>query len=189
MTKKSPKNKLTADLKQRICLEFVQGLETESGDRKSFTLDELIKKHNVASATLYRAARSEGWKAQREQFNIELQEKLNEKRLKDLSKLGVQFDDKMLQMANEIVLQAQTYMDLNKDHLKNKSKALPPNQFLAICNGLQVAQKLGKIALGETTENINVNTTIKEAEAFRSVMDLLDSVKKQSTDSNSDSLH
>ena len=84
MTKKSTVNKLTETLKSKIRTEYVQGIELDTGDRKSFTLDELIKKHNVASATLYRRAREEGWKELREQFEWELQQELNEKRIKGL---------------------------------------------------------------------------------------------------------
>ena len=56
MTKKSKVNKLTESLREKIKTEFVQGVELQSGERKIFTIDELIKKHKVASATLYRAA-------------------------------------------------------------------------------------------------------------------------------------
>ena len=69
MTKKSKVNKLTETLKSKIKLEFIQGVELDTGDRKVFTIDELIKSHNVASATLYRTARRENWKALREQFD------------------------------------------------------------------------------------------------------------------------
>ena len=74
MTKKTPKNKLTESLKSTIRTEFVQGLELDTGDRKTFTIEELIKKHNVASATLYRTAKKEDWKSLREQFEMQLQE-------------------------------------------------------------------------------------------------------------------
>ena len=60
-----------------------------------------------------------------------------------------------------------------------KSKTLKPNEFLALCNGLITAQKLGKIALGETTENINVTSTVKEAEAFNAIKQALDRAKER----------
>ena len=76
MTKKKTKTKLTPDLRTQIKAEFVQGVELETGERRHFTIDELIKKHNVASATLYRAARAENWKALRSEFEQEVIEEL-----------------------------------------------------------------------------------------------------------------
>ena len=188
MTKKSTKNKLTEQLKSVIRLEFVQGLELDTGDRKQFTLDELIKKHNVASATLYRTARRENWKALREQFEYELQEELNEKRIKSLAGVGIDMDDKFISMANDIIKQVNYYFTINKAAMDIKSKTLKPSELLALCNGLLTAQKLGKIALGETTENINVTSTVKEADAFRSIMELLDEAKERSVNSNNRTL-
>ena len=189
MTKKSKVNKLTESLREKIKTEFVQGVELQSGERKIFTKDELIKKHKVASATLYRAARAENWKALREQFNAELQQELNEQRKAALIKEGKSFDDKFLQKAAEICEQVEEYFKLNQQALAMKSRAFPPQHLLALCNALTVAQKLSKVALGEVTENINVNTTIKEAESFRRIMDLLDGVKAERINSDSESLH
>ena len=70
MTKKATKTKLTEELKLILKTEFVQGIAHDSGDRQHFSIEDLIKKYNVAPATLYRASQSEGWKAQREQYNI-----------------------------------------------------------------------------------------------------------------------
>ena len=188
MTKKSSKNKLTESLKSTIRTEFVQGLEQDTGDRKVFTLDDLIKKHNVASATLYRTARKEGWKAQREQFEYQLQEELNEKRIKSLGQVGIDLDDEFIAMSKDIIKQVKYYFNINQQAMSVKSKTLKPSELLALCNGLITAQKLGKIALGETTENINVTSTVKEADAFRSIMELLDDAKERIITSDSRTL-
>ena len=71
MSKKSTKTKLTEELKTQLRTEFVQGVELKSGKRKHFSIEDLIKKYKVAPATLYRASQSEGWKALREQYNLE----------------------------------------------------------------------------------------------------------------------
>jgi len=189
MTKKSTKTKLTEELKTLIRTEFVQGVELKSGKVKHFSIENLIKKYNVAPATLYRASQSEGWKALREQYNVELQEKLNEERQKKIAKDSVQFDDRLLKKANDIINQITYYLNINEDAMNNGAKPFAPNQFLALTNALLLAQKLGKISMGEVTENINVHSTIKEADAFKSVMELLDAVKTERLNSDSDSLH
>jgi len=189
MTKENNKTKLTEDLKSTMRTEFVQGIESKSGERQQYSIEDLIKKYNVASATLYRASRTEGWKVLRDQYNQELQEKLNEIRSNKMAQEATKWDDNILLSAKELRRQAMYYLSLNKKAMDAESKPFPPNQFLAITNAFLIAQKLGKIALGEITENINVNSTIKEAEGFREIMELLDGVKSERLNSDSDSLH
>lgn len=189
MTKKTTRTKLTEELKTQLRTEFVQGIELKSGERKHFSIEDLIKKYNVAPATLYRASQSEGWKALREQYNIELQEELNKQRAKKQAKESIKFDDRLLVKANELINQVTFYLNINEDAMNMGGKPFPPTQFLSLCNALLTAQKLGKISMGEITENINVNSTVKEAEAFNSIMELLDTVKSERLNSDSDPLH
>ena len=76
MTKKSTKTKLTSELKSHVKTEFVQSIDLESGEKCHYTFEDLIKKYNLASATLYRAAKAENWKTLREQYDFDLEEKV-----------------------------------------------------------------------------------------------------------------
>jgi hypothetical protein len=189
MTKKSTKTKLTSELKSLVKTEFVQSIDLESGEKCHYTFEDLIKKYNLATATLYRAARAENWKALRDQYNFDLEEKVKEERVKKIARESLKFDDKLLTKANDIIEQVTKYMALNEEALQENKKPFQPNQFLNLTNALLTAQKLGKIAMGEITESINVNTTIKEADAFRGIMELLDSAKEQRLEGDSDPLH
>lgn len=189
MTKKSSKTKLTESLKTKIRTEFVQGVELQSGEIRVFTIEKLIRKHNVASATLYRAAKKENWKMLREQYNADLQERINAERQKQVALKSVKFDDRLLEEANKLVEQVAFYLQLNETVMKEGRKPFPPSQFLAITNAALAAQKLGKIAMGEITENINVNATIKEADAFKSILGLLDTVAEQRKEGDSKFIH
>ena len=128
-------------------------------------------------------------KAVEEQYNIELQEQINAERQKRTAKESVRFDDKLLTKANEVIDQISYYLLMNEESMNEKTTPIQPNQFLALTNSLLAAQKLGKIAMGEITENINVNSTIKEADAFNRIMELLDTVKSERLNSDSESLH
>ena len=44
-----------------------------------------------------------------------------------------------------------------------------------IANASLQAQKLGKLALGESTENMKLNAEVSDTDAFREAMELLDS--------------
>ena len=69
MTKKTNTKKLTDTLKMKIRNDFVHGVDGE--EKKIFpTLDELCKQYKVAKSTVYRVARAEGWKVQKEQLLI-----------------------------------------------------------------------------------------------------------------------
>ena len=56
-------------------------------------------------------------------------------------------------------------------------KGLSPSQILTLSNAAMVAQKMAKLALGESTANINVNADIKENTSFRRAMELLDELE------------
>ena len=83
MTKKTTPTKLTDSKKLKIRNDFVQGIEKDN-QRIYPTLDELIKKYKVAQSTVYRTARKDNWKLQKEQFQANLAEELDKERKKDL---------------------------------------------------------------------------------------------------------
>ena len=57
--------------KEKIRNEFVHGYIVGT-ERVMPTLDYLIKKHNMASSTIYRMSASENWKQQKQKFSEEL---------------------------------------------------------------------------------------------------------------------
>ena len=88
MNSKTKTSKLTDTLKLKIRNEFVQGTN-ESNEHVVYTLDELIKKYDVAQSTIYRIARNEQWKIQRDQFQQEYTEKLDRDRIKSRAKESI----------------------------------------------------------------------------------------------------
>ena len=61
-------------LKEDIRDQYIYGVLEDSGERIMPSLDELIKKHNVPSSTLYRISSKEEWKLQRKQFQSKLRQ-------------------------------------------------------------------------------------------------------------------
>ena len=57
--------KLTPELRQVIRDEFVHGYTNEEGQRLFPTVDVLVKRHDVARATLYRWVEKEDWQGQK----------------------------------------------------------------------------------------------------------------------------
>lgn len=190
MTKINPKTKLTEELATLIRTEFVQGMEMESGERIPYTLNELMKKHNVAQTTLYRRARKENWKMQKDQFFSKLENQLDEQRLEALGKESKRFDDKSIKIANELLESVALILKRNSHSLELRTRGYPPSQLLSLANTALTAQKLAKLALGEPQSTLKLNAEITDSDAFRSVMELLDTVAEQRRgEGDSSSIH
>lgn len=177
MNKKTKTSKLTDTLKIKIRNEFVQGID-EINERKFYTLDELIKKHKVAQSTIYRVARNEQWKIQRDQFQKEYTEKLDRDRIKLRAKESIKFDDNSINLAKAFYTTLGQVIQNNNTDMQQGKKGLPPSQLNALANMAVTAQRLAKLALGEAT--LNIDATVNEnTDAFRRAMELLDSVEDQ----------
>ena len=177
MTNKTKTSKLTDTLKLKIRNEFVQGID-ESNERKFYTLDELIKKHKVAQSTIYRVARNEQWKIQRDQFQQEYTEKLDRDRIKIRAKESIKFDDNSINLAKAFYTTLGQVIQNNNNDMQQGKKGLPPSQLNALANMAITAQRLAKLALGEATLNIDANINENTSDAFNRVMELLDEVEE-----------
>lgn len=176
MNTKKPKTKLTEIKKIKIRNDFVQGIEKDN-KRIYPTLDELIKKYKVAQSTVYRTARNENWKLQKEQFQSNLQVELDKERQKDLVKRSKSNDDNSLNIANGLYVMIGQIMTQHNQDMQSGKKSLPPTQINALASAALSAQRLAKIALGEVTENINA-TISENNDSFRRAMELLDEVEE-----------
>lgn len=183
------KVKLTTALKEKIRIEYVQGFEEETGERKLPTLDELIKKHKVAKTTLYRAAQKDGWKGQRERFQQEYLNKLDVKRTENLVSESKKFDNTSLNLAKLLMATVGQQLRKNQEAEVAGRKGINPSQLYSLSNAALSAQRLAKLALGEATQNVNVNANFKDNSAFREAMELLDSVAEQRRKGDDSSVH
>ena len=177
MNSKTKTSKLTDTLKLKIRNEFVQGTN-ESNEHVVYTLDELIKKYDVAQSTIYRIARNEQWKIQRDQFQQEYTEKLDRDRIKSRAKESIRLDDNSITLAKALYTTVGQVMQNNNLDLQQGKKGLPPSQLNSLANVAITAQRLAKLALGEAT--LNIDATVNEnTDAFRRAMELLDTVEDQ----------
>lgn len=174
--KKKSSKKLTDTLKLQIRNDFVQGVQ-KNGKVYYPTLDELIKKYSVAQSTIYRTARMDSWKTQKDQFISEYQSKLDKQRQKDNSQKSKQMDDQSITLANALYATVGQVIQLNNNELKQGKLGLLPTQINSLANALSTAQRTAKLALGEITDNINANINDNQ-DAFRRAMELLDEVEE-----------
>lgn len=189
MDKKPTVQRITEDLALQLRTEFVQGVELESGERQFSTIVELVSKHNVSQTSLFRLSQKENWRQQKEEFKLQLQAKIDEKRTEKMAEESKVFDSKSVKVANQLleIVEGKIYKNLKAIEMDTKTDN--PSQILSLANTAVAAQRLAKLAFGESTDSININANIQETDAFREAMELLDSVAESSRDSDSKAVH
>lgn len=179
MNKKTDITKLTDSLKLKIRNDYVQGIE-ENGSRKLYSIEELVDKYGVAKSTIYRTSQKENWKFQRDIFQEDYLKKLDEERTKDLVRESKVLDGQSISLAKALYATVGAIIRDNNENIQKGSKTLPPSQVNALANAALSAQRLAKLALGESTENINAN--FNETEAFNRAMELLDEIESSKSE-------
>ena len=187
MAKKTTTKKITPTLKSKLRDEFVQGV-MENDQRIYPTLDDLKVKHKVAQSSLYRLAKDDNWKSQRDKFQQDLAEKLDAQRTKDLVNRSKKFDDQSINLATAFYTTVGQVLAYNNNQIQNGREGLKPTQINALANTIATAQRFAKLALGEATDNINA-TVNENTDSFRRAMELLDHVEDQRRTESSNTTH
>ena len=182
MSKKTVK--LTPTLKEKIRNLFVQGNEDEQGARTLYSLDALATEYKVGKSTLYRHAKDEGWKVQQEQFQQEYLQELDDNRKKELVGESKKFDMTTLNISKALL--GQIGQTIKKAQAGDRFTPTLVNQ---LADATFKVQRVAKLALGEATDNMNLNAKIQDTTAFREAMELLDEVAEQRRESDSNAIH
>ncbi len=184
MVKKAVKKNLTAAKKEEIRNRFVQGIEDNRGGRKLYTLDELAADYGIPVSTLYKHSQKDDWVLQQKRFQDKYLADLDEKRRQELVNESVAFDKSSLQLAKGLMGRIAQELRSSQDDEDVKASHL---QQLA--SALQLSQKVGKLALGQASENINVGTSSQDTETFREAMELLDQLAESRRKGDTEAVH
>ena len=182
--KKSTAKKFTPEIKEQIKIKFIQGIEDNAGGRKLFSLDHLCLDYGVAKSTVYRHSQKENWKQAQIDFQNEFIKELNIRRQKEMADESVNFDKTSLQIAKAIMGQIGMVIRKNQE-----TGEVIPHHLTALSTAATNAQKIAKLALGEATENMNLNADIKDTATFRDALRQLDEVAEQVRKANTSSIH
>ncbi len=185
MVKKTKQTKLTPTLLEEMRNKFVQGIEDNSGGRKLFTIDQLASDYNVSKPTLYKHAKKEEWKDQQKKFQDQYLLELDIRRQKELVDESIAFDKTSLRIAKSIMGLVGKCITQNIA----PDKEVKPQHLVAFSNAAQGAQKVAKLALGEATENMNINENANDTEAFREAIKLLDEVADEVRQKDTTAIH
>ena len=168
--------KLDKTLKEKIRNLYVQGADNEQGERVMYSLAELSKRFSVGQSTLYRHASKEGWKIQQDQFQADYLHQLDSKRKEVLVHDSVQFDSDTLDISKTILGQIATLLKESEE-----KKKITPNLLSTIAEATYKVQRV--------TDNMNLNTNVKNTTAFREAMELLDQIADSKRTGDLDSIH
>ena len=154
-------------LKEDIRDQYIYGILKDSGERIMPTLDELIKKHNVPSSTLYRISSKEEWKLQRKQFQNKLRQELDESKNLELKEKLFKCEEASIDIAYKVFSKSLSMISTDKK--------ITPNGLASISSAAYTAQK---IYVGKTFENV----TNKNSDSFKEAMSLLDEIQDMKRD-------
>ena len=127
-----------------IKLEYVNGHMSQR---------DLAEKHKINSAGLMKRASNEGWEAERQQKSAEVSRAVQEQLTEDRAAILSKFNEDDLRMARAIRAKAATMMKTIES----------PSELRAIAGAADVAQKIGRLALGAETENSVVTSLLLPA--------------------------
>ena len=120
-------------------LEFVNGSET---------LGEVAERHGLKSAAVRKRAEREGWQAARHTASHVVTQAASERLLTSRADELAKFNDDDIRLAHALKARAEELMAGN----------LSPNDLRALAGVMDTAQKVGRLALGASTENSSVST-------------------------------
>ena len=127
-----------------IKLEYVNGHMSQR---------ELADKHGINPAGLMKRASKEQWEAERQQKSAEVSKVAQEQLFEDRTLQLTKFNEDDLKMARAIRAKAASMMkDIES-----------PSELRAIATAADVAQRIGRLALGAETENKIVTSLLLPA--------------------------
>jgi PII-like signaling protein len=139
--------------------EYIYGSVHDDGRRSFKSLDNLIKQHQLAAATIYRCSSKESWKNQRIAFRAELSEEIKKAKKHDIVN-DIQFIQNKATIGLSLILD-KAISCLQKDKSINPRGLYNLAQTIITCS-----RNLPAITESEEDDN----------EGFRKVMEMLDQI-------------
>ena len=97
---------------------------------------------------------------------------------------SVKFDSDTLDISKTLLRQIANLIKESEDR-----KSITPNLLSTIAEATYKVQRVAKLALGEATDNMNLNANVKDTTAFKEAMELLDEIADAKRTGDMESLH
>ena len=173
-------------MKEQMRDSYIRGETDASGFHKTLTIDQLAEIHGVSVNTLYKLAQRENWKLEKEKFELELNKKLDAQRIKEFAEESRKFDSACINIAKAVLNKIGAKL---RESQESQHGDFTTQQLDQITGAALKVQKFAKLALGETTENINIHADIREDDSFRRAMEVLDQLEESKRTGGSEITH
>ena len=163
---------ITAAMKERIRIEFVNGVENDDGELEFLSVGALAEKYkaHVKRPTLYRIHKRDDWAKQRLDVAKQVSKRVDEDRiLRKVRELG-NLDDRSCTIA----LNALKYAKSRMAELEEQRKQLQSGATTEMKDVLSIAekaQKIGKLSLGEAHDIKHITGGDEFGAEFRGVLE------------------
>jgi hypothetical protein len=183
--------KITDEVEIQIRDEYIHGFLDSEGVRKYPTIEALAKRHDVAYRTLSTKAKASDWQGQKNRYQTELKQKLDDERMQRIVDESKRLDDTCIQLAmgmlNVVGRKIQKHME--EERSDPEYEGIPAHVMSHLSATTANAQKIGKLALGEAQEISKVAADVSNPDAFRAVMEQLDELAAARSQSDSGAVH
>jgi hypothetical protein len=196
--------KISPEIIENARQMYVRGVAGSDGVLTYPSIETVARSHKVSPMTIARRSNDGDWPAQRKQFVEELRVDLDIQRRKEIVDQAVAFDSTSLNLAkglyNEItallrsavndrakaenILAEQAAWDANNPNdrrpvIKPDYKPFTPFALGSLATALSTAQRVGRLAVGESTENTSVKHSSVPAEEVAAARGFIDEVIRQ----------
>ena len=161
MKKGTTYKKITESQKIEMMDFFVSGYTNDEGMLQLPTIAEVAKK--------YKIAQKGEWKIKQSNNALKFHEKISKQKREMLSTEGYKIDDKIINVSKQL-------LDNVVKNIEAKQK-LSPYQIDSLASASLKIQKMAKLALGESTENLNIESNTSTDEHFREALELIDQIR------------
>lgn len=152
-------------LYEHIKIAFVEGELDNKNNRIWPTLPKLAKKFKLNITTIDKHALNENWKILRSQFQLKLESVRQDMRIESLSKEIVMFDNLCFETAKFLIERIKEKLIGSNDLYSMES----------IARTLEKAQKVGRLASGESTDNTRKDLVVTFSQGLDMVRKNLES--------------
>jgi len=140
---------------ESIKKDYVEGVEGEDG--LTFpTLINLSEKYNVPMSTLTKRSSMEDWQTERNIYRKKIEDARRDKQAEVMASRAANFDSEVLKIAEAGLKHVQGHFLAAHDAFResNGRNPMPMNSLETLSRSLERFHRIGRLALGETTENV-----------------------------------
>lgn len=142
---------------EQLKSEFVEGNINENGIRNWPTLKEISDKYNIDYSYIRKISSNQNWKDCKQLFIQSFENQRQLDRIKHLSEESIKFDNKCIKIVNKGIKVLEDIFEISENTIdENGNRQLLNLDTLdIITKSLERLQKIGRLALGSSTENIS----------------------------------